>query len=365
MSKEIVNDGVTGIEGEATKIEAELQGIGLDLSHGTLQYLDLEEVDADHKWNVRDEGLYTSRVATKVVELENDKMIRTPLVAVRLRTMKPTDRPILSAGFLRHGALSWIRENKKELWTTYFAGRIPFIVIENVTEEQRTRLVLDHGSEVPLTEVEVAKQQWRLMRVYPKNRRTICSILQRCYYQLMDTHERTKFDLAIAEFRRLGYYQGPRAEKRFTTLAEVIEAKCKGRYQKLERIFEAPTCVKEEWLKYKNGDASAVSHLSGKNLETLVKMTPQDAELRLAQMRGEGAKKRDERAMVWGPARMVSAKSVCASRYYMCQLDAALGDQTAAQQLPEYEEQLVKVEQAIDKNPEFFWATVNEILETV
>ena len=345
---------------ETKKLEMELAGVGVDLSKGVLQYMDVNELDYRDKWNVRDPGLYPQRVATKLAELETDQMIRTPLVVARLVGMAPNSKPIVISGHVRCRALAQMAALRPELYNAKFQGKIPVIVLEGITEEQRRRLVLDHGSEIQLDESEVAQEQWRLMRAYPGQRRLICNMLSRCYFQLADAASRTIYNVKLQEFRENGFVKS--GQQRFDTLQKVIENVWKGRYQKYQRLVEAPENVRLEWLRACSGDATATKGISGKFLETLCKSTSEQAEALMTTKRSDVEEKRDKRTLIWGPARLIAAKSVCKSHYYMTQLNAALGDAEAARSLPGLEEELVKIEAAIAKNPEFFWNTITELL---
>jgi hypothetical protein len=339
------------------KLEKELGAIGIALQDGQLGLYRFDEIDYADKWNVRDPKLYADRVPQKLGELEADGMIRTPLVAVRLVGMTDDQKPILVVGHIRVRAVAMMETMNPALFKSSFS-KIPVIVIPNVTEDQRRRLVLDHGSEIALREDEVYKEYKRLCRC-GYGQKQISNMLSKLFYRLASSKNQTVFDKRQAEFRRTGSFLIGKSE--FTNASDVAHQTWRGHMQYFERLMKAPKCVEGEWLAYMSGDANAV-YPDRAWVQVLVKLDPREAQAAIDEKRAAKGDKKKSAKLVWGAARLIQARSACQSRYYQTQLDAALGREEAATKLPDLEDELVMFERALEIDASRVWGVLDEII---
>lgn len=337
-------------------LEQELGEIGLNINNGELRQVHYSELDYDAKWNVRAKGLYEDRVKRKLTELEADGMIRTPLVAVFLQGQKPGTKPIVSAGHLRARAVERMDKENPDLFKKSFS-KIPVLILKDVTEEQRRRLVLDHGSEITLREDEVYLEFKKLCRCGYKMK-PIANMLSKLFYQLARPKHQSEFNKRMEEWRKTGTFMIGKSE--FKSKEDVANQTWRGHMQYFERIMKSPACVEKEWLAYMNGDQNAI-YPDRKFVELTVKMTPTEAQEAIEKKRGSKDNKKDSNHKVWGAARLVQARSACQSRYYQAQLDAALGNSEATIQLPDLEEELVRFEQALEVDAAKVWEVIDNL----
>lgn len=317
---------------------------------------DIHDFNFDPTLNVRDFVNYEAAVERKILELRKDKAIRTPLVIARLVNMKDNEKPIGVCGFLRSEALRKIAVRDPDFYGNYFKNKVPFILHNGITERERLAILLDHGSEEELDEYEVYLSQKRLMRqkgMYTQ--RAMVALLHRLYYRLTGAKNRQIYDLALTELRDKGYtLKGKQACR---TWEDVAFAMFRGRFQRYQRIFESAPCVEEAFRKYIRGEAGGVD-ITFKLAEQLHGMREEDAQ-QLLIARATGHKR--EETKHWTKPILESARVACRSNYFGKHLDAALGDTSAQRVLPELEDELLLIEQAITKDSETFWACVNEI----
>lgn len=343
----------TSIEKADTQISADSQ-IGLS-------FLDIEEVDYDAKWNIRRNDKYAERVIRKVTELMADGYIKTPLTAALMRGAPEGTKPRGIAGFVRIRALKYIRERYPEFFEDHFAGKVPFRIIVDIDEPTRQRLMMDHGSEEQLDEFELLEAVGKYLR-QGLSESAIAAILSPLFYQLAGLAEKKKYNDRLLELRDKGFVMS--GTTKITTLQHMQLVTWRGRLQFYKRIVTAPSAAKEEFRKYVDGADDAVKkgwfaiaeHLQA--CKTNEDVYQYFDEIRSAQRTGDKAPS----ARIWGIQKLKAAKAVCKSEYLGKQLDAALGDEIAAEQLLQLEDELQLIETAKKLNPDLFWDTVNGIV---
>lgn len=340
------------------ELQEELGQIGLNIQDGELRHVHFSELDYDAKWNVRKKSLYEDRVKRKLTELESDGMIRTPLVAVYLVGQQLDTKPIVSAGHLRIRAVELMSKTNKPLFEQGFK-KIPVLILKNVTEDQRRRLVLDHGSEITLREDEVYLEFKKLTRCGYKHK-PIANMLSKLFYQLARPKHQAEFNKRMEEFRKTGTFMIGKSE--FRSAEDVAHQTWRGHCQYFQRILESPgDLVEKEWLAYMDGDANAI-YPDRKFVELTHKCkTATEVKELIDKKRGTKEGKKTSNHKVWGPARLVQARSACQSHYYQVQLDAALGNEAATLQLPDLEDELVRIEQAASVDASRFWEVIDEL----
>lgn len=342
------------------KLEKELGEIGVNLANGELKLLCYDEVDYADKWNVRDPKLYAERARLKLSELEADGMIRTPLVAVYMEKQNPDTKPILVVGHVRIRAVELMRTENRKMFDANFAT-IPVMVLKGVTEEQRRRLVLDHGSEIPLREHEVYLEYKKLCRC-GYTQKQIANMLSKLFYKLSRPRHQMEFDKRITAIRKTGSFMIGKSE--FVKMSDVAQQTWRGHMQYFERLMKSPACVEKEWLAYMTGDANAV-YPDRNWVQILVKLDGEEAQAAIDAKRASRGDKKEGVHKVWQAARLMQARSACQSRYYQVQLDAALGVEGAAEKLPDLEEELVQFETALEADASKVWEVIDQIVAAI
>lgn len=325
---------------------------------GEIKFLDLDQVDFDPKWNIRDVSLMDGRVQRKVAELTTDGYIRTPLVACQMRDAKD-QRPRGACGFLRYHALRWLQENEPEFFLAKFAGKIPFKVVADATERDRELLMYDHGLEEELDEWEVFLAQKRLMRTGLYTQKAMINVLAKMYYKLAGVDERRRYNERLKELTENGMVLI--GSQKVRTIEDARLHTFRGRFQYFQRIAESKQVVEDHFKKQCRGEK--VPKITFKAAEELHKCDTDTEALEYLAAIGKKQDSGDATPRTWGKGKLESAKKVTKSTYFVKQLEAALGDDAAASALPELEDELIKIERAKAYDPKAFWAFVDKQIE--
>jgi len=337
------------------KLEKELGEIGVDLKNGDLRQMAYDQIEYADKWNVRDPKLYAERARLKLTELEADGMIRTPLVAVYMEKQDPATKPILVVGHVRIRAVELMKTENPALFAKSFTT-IPVMVLSGVTEDQRHRLVLDHGSEIALKEHEVYNEYKKLCRC-GYTQKQISNMLSKLFYKLARAKHQMEFDKRVTAIRHTGSFFIGKSE--FLLMSDVAQQTWRGHMQYFERIMKSPPCVEKEWVAFMTGDANAV-YPDRNWVQVLVKLSAEEAATAIAEKRAARGEKKTGGQQIWGAARLIQARAACQSHYYQVQLDAALGKEEAAKQLPGLEDELIQFEAALSVDAAAVWKLIDE-----
>jgi len=331
---------------------------GISHLKGKLQMLDLTDpkYDAvfDVKLNVRDPELYGGRVVRKIAELRSDKAIRNALVICEVDGEERA-----ACGFIRRQAICRIKKLYPEEWKTYFA-KIPTYVIPNCTERDRELVMSDHGSEETLNEYEVYLATRRL--IYQNlSQKDICSALSKMYLALASASVKQVYMTRMQELIKDGYTLiGTTPCK---TVADIQLNTFRGRFQKFQRIHQSPDCVREAFRKHVLHMKDGIP-ITYKMAEITSKLSDEDAAEYLESIRPKrtGEKKKADR--IWGAAKLSRSRNNMKSDYFKFLLDASLGKEDAQLRIPDLDDELYKIQKAIELDFDTFWVAVEEILET-
>lgn len=329
---EVMNEDVEVVEA----------GIGVDVEEN-LSYYELDEVDFSDQWNIRRPDKYEERVDRKMQELLTDLYIRTPLEVAQVLDADEVLRGV--KGFIRHRALCRIRDEKPEIYSEYFEGKVPYTLVL-CTEEQRERLMLDHGSEELLDEYELllAVQKF-LKRGYTQKK--IAVILSPLFYQLADIKSKREYNTRIRTFHETGHF-----EKAYE-LGEIQLAYWRRRIQYYKRIIEGgPLCI-QAFKDSVDGKRPRITQKQAEQIQEAVGDTLKMQELIETK---ESEKNPASRGM--GRAKLVQYRKVCHSTYIQKILDVILGE-LAQEALEPIEEELMKIEAA--QKRENFWEKLNNV----
>ncbi len=329
---EVMNEDVEVVEA----------GIDVDVEEN-LSYYELDEVDFSDQWNIRRPDKYEERVDRKMQELLTDLYIRTPLEVAQVLDADEALRGV--KGFIRHRALCRIRDEKPEIYSEYFEGKVPYTLVL-CTEEQRERLMLDHGSEELLDEYELllAVQKF-LKRGYTQKK--IAVILSPLFYQLADIKSKREYNTRIRTFHETGHF-----EKAYE-LGEIQLAYWRRRIQYYKRIIEGgPLCI-QAFKDSVDGKRPRITQKQAEQIQEAVGDTLKMQELIETK---ESEKNPASRGM--GRAKLVQYRKICHSTYIQKILDVILGE-LAQEALEPIEEELMKIESAQkDGN---FWEKLNNV----
>jgi len=272
-----------------------------------------------------------------------DLYIRTPLEVAQVLDADEVLRGV--KGFIRHRALCRIRDEKPEIYSEYFEGKVPYTLVL-CTEEQRERLMLDHGSEELLDEYELllAVQKF-LKRGYTQKK--IAVILSPLFYQLADIKSKREYNTRIRTFHETGHF-----EKAYE-LGEIQLAYWRRRIQYYKRIIEGgPLCI-QAFKDSVDGKRPRITQKQAEQIQEAVGDTLKMQELIETK---ESEKNPASRGM--GRAKLVQYRKVCHSTYIQKILDVILGE-LAQEALEPIEEELMKIEAAQkDGN---FWEKLNNV----
>lgn len=329
---EVMNEDVEVVEA----------GIDVDVEEN-LSYYELDEVDFSDQWNIRRPDKYEERVDRKMQELLTDLYIRTPLEVAQVLDADEVLRGV--KGFIRHRALCRIRDEKPEIYSEYFEGKVPYTLVL-CTEEQRERLMLDHGSEELLDEYELllAVQKF-LKRGYTQKK--IAVILSPLFYQLADIKSKREYNTRIRTFHETGHF-----EKAYE-LGEIQLAYWRRRIQYYKRIIEGgPLCI-QAFKDSVDGKRPRITQKQAEQIQEAVGDTLKMQELIETK---ESEKNPASRGM--GRAKLVQYRKVCHSTYIQKILDVILGE-LAQEALEPIEEELMRIEAA--QKRENFWEKLNNV----
>ena len=327
-------------------LEGEAINLGLSVQiDPEIKYLSLDEVDYAHKWNIRREDKYEERISRKMAELMNDLHIRTPLMVAAIG-----DAPLRgTCGFIRDGALRRMRQEHPQIYKDHFEGKTPYRIVV-CTEDERQRLMMDHGSEELLDEYELTLAVKKYVRL-GRTEKEIAVLLSPLFYQLADHKSKREFNTRIAELREKG------KSGKAHTVEELMLHYWRRRIQHYKRIVSAPPAALELHKRAIDGHPGA-KRISMKEAEMLKECT-NDADVQKLLL-GNGNKEATPQVRGWGRAKCVEARKIIQSKYFALQMDVILGHEDAEKLIPA-EEELVQIEAALGKNPEGFWKMVEKL----
>lgn len=347
---------------ETEDLAEEEQEIGIAHLKGTSKRIDVTlpayDDAFDPKWNVRDPALYKQRVMRKVHELRADKAIRNALVI----TVDPEGVIRAACGFLRRQALCEIQRKYPEEFALYFS-KVPVTVIENCTESDRELVMADHGSEESLNEYEVYLATVRLLKQNLKDK-PICSVMAKMYLNLASASTKQKYMAKLEELAKEGFVMS--GSTKIRTVTDIQLVTFRGRLQRYQRIHRAPASeiivdIFRKGIMHEPGGLP----ITFKMAEALEKLTVEEAKEYLLDVqkaqKSSGPKKPSDR--LWGAAKLTRARNNMKSISLQRVLDAALGKEDAQQEIPDIDDELLKIEAAMGHNPDKFWKCVDEILE--
>ncbi len=295
-------------------------------------FFSLEEVDYDKKWNIRAE--YDARVLRTYQRLLMDKVVRNPLVVARI-IGEPANYHRGVAGFLRYRALLMIKERHPEIWAEFFEGKVPFRVYigdngTGISETARHRLMLDHGTEEPLTQYEVFLAQ----EAYTKQGKTAaecCDLLAPLYYQLAKAAAKTTYD---AEAKRIANGETVvRGVEKCRTMFALNKVFWRGRNQRFGEALAACPKVRDM---YAQALQTGEPKLTDAEWKELFKATEAEVDTLLsARAKGETLAAKPTEGRVWSKKQLEAAKAVAKSTIFQTVYAAILGSEEAATRLPD------------------------------
>jgi len=331
-----INDEVIKEELEGEKVEA-----GIDVAaEEALAYYELDDVDFGEQWNIRRPDKYEERVERKMQELLTDKYVRTPLEVGQVLDAGEVLRGI--KGFIRHRALCRIRDERPDVYAEYFEGKVPYTLVL-CTEEQRERLMLDHGSEELLDEYELmlAIQKF-LKRGFTQKK--IAVILSPLFYQLADIKSKREFNTRVRTFRETGHFE------KCYSIEEVLLQYWRRRIQYNIRIIEGgPQCMKA----FKDSVDGLRPRITQAQAEKIKEAVGDD--MKMQEIIGS-VEKEPQAAKGMGRAKLVTYRKICHSAYLCKAVDIILGElgQDALQPL---EDELLRIENAMT-DQKIFWDAI-------
>ncbi len=333
-----MNDEIIKEEMEGEVVEA---GIDVECAE-SLGYYDLDEVDFSDQWNIRRPDKYEERVDRKMQELLTDLYIRTPLEIAEVLDADNVLRGV--KGFIRHRALCRIRDEKPEIYEEYFEGKVPYTVVA-CTEEQRERLMLDHGSEELLDEYELfcAVEKF-LKRGYTQKK--IAMVLSPLFYQLADIKSKREYNTRINTFRKEGHF-----EKDYS-IGEIQLKYWRRRIQYYIRIIEGGALCKQAFKDSVDGLRPRITQAQAEKIQEAVGDVIKMQEI-------IGSKEKEPQSPKgMGRAKLITYRKICHSAYLNKVIDIILGE-LAQDALQPLEEELMKIEAA--QASENFWATIESL----
>ena len=251
----------------------------------------------------------------------------------------------LVKGFLRHNALRRIRDEQPEIYSEYFEGKVPYTLVL-CTEEQRERLMMDHGSEELLDEYELllAVQKF-LKRGYTQKK--IAVVLSPLFYQLADIKSKREYNTRVKTFRETGHF-----EKDYE-LGEIQLHYWRRRIQYYIRIIEGgPQCIQA----FKDSVDGKRPRITQKQAEQ-IKEAIGDA-VKMQEIIASKEKEETPASRGMGRAKLVQYRKICHSTYLQKILDVILGE-LAQEALEPVEKELMRVEEA--QKSEKFWETIENL----
>ena len=334
-----------------------------ELQHATqnLQFVHLADMDFNPRWNVRMPKNYLSAVARKKAELLADGELRTPLGAAKISGM-PDAYLRGFIGFLRYHALLELSASHPEWFAARFADGVPVMVIGPIDEVERHKRVLDHGSEVPLTEQEIVNE-WISLKRQGYNRSETCLLMAKMFATLLTVPEREEYSAKVEALTTHGKVSyGPTGkEQELTTLKSLCEKTFTGRYQYYERLLVNPVS-RAYFLRFLDGDKDThrPTYLQAQNV---VGKDEADTDAILSAKRGKGGGTEESGKVVKMKAKTAieDMLKMSASEFYRAQLAAILGDPEQGNMVPEMEANLVRIERAMNQDPKAFWACVDAL----
>ena len=244
------------------EIQEAMSGEVVDLpimvaSETDLSFYDLNEVDFDEKWNIRRPDKYRERVARKVQELLTDKYIRTPLEVAQVSDQGEVLRGV--KGFIRYRALAHICEKYPDTYAEYFQGKVPYTLIL-CTEEERERLMMDHGSEELLDEYELLLAVERyLKRGYTEKQLAV--VLTPLFFQLTNMGTKREFTTRVQAINETGHFE------KFYDMGEMQLAFWRRRIQFFKRIIAAGPLAMNEFKRGVDGERPRITQAQAEKLK--------------------------------------------------------------------------------------------------
>jgi len=376
VPEDIANTDVT------IRVEEAVLPNGTGNGVGGSRYDIFDQCDFDPKYNIRDTTLQEARVTRKMSELLIDGYIRTPLVVCEMQgrnVTTPAGQPteaggnkfIGTCGFLRYNALCRIRAEKPDVWAAKFEGKIPFRVFTNVTEEERIKLLYDHGSEEGLDVVEIMTSMRRLL-VQGFNEPQIASIMGKSFVSMASAGVKAEFNKRLEILEKDGVVEV--AKMKCKTIGAVVYYTFRRQIQDMKRVIKMPEIARAEWIAFHRKGEGALK-LTTKNIELLANCTDEEAALWVATEKalktrpvggdgdgdGDGSNGTNRGQSVWGAAGLKSARDAAASKYVRRLFNAALGDPNDQSAIPKMDEDLSLIEKAISGDPDTFWDMVAEL----
>ena len=334
-----------------------------ELQHAVqdLRYVPLDQLDFDPKWNVRHVKNYVSAVARKKAELVSDGILRNPLGAA-IMVGHPSTYLRGFIGFLRYHALVDLSVTSPEWFQERFPNGVPVLVVGPIDEVERHKRVLDHGSEVPLTEQEIVNE-WMSLKRQGYSRPEACQLMSKMFVTLLSVPEREEFSARVEILTKTGKVPyGPAGkEQELTTLKSLCEKTFTGRYQYYERLLMNPVS-RDYFLRFLDGDKDThrptyvqAQNVVGKNEEETLAI--------LDQKRGKSGTTEESGKVVKMKSKtnIEDMMKMSSSEFYRTQLAAILGDPEKGNMVPEMEANLVRIERAMNQNPTEFWALVDRL----
>lgn len=332
------------------QIKAELEGevieTGIDVeAEENLSYYNLDEVDFSEQWNIRRSDKYDERVERKMQELLTDKYIRTPLEVAQVTDQDDALRGV--KGFLRHRALCRIRDEQPDIYKEYFEGKVPYTLVL-CTEEQRERLMLDHGSEELLDEYELLLAVEKFLK-RGFTQKKIAMILSPLFYQLADIKSKREYNSRVRTFRQTGHFE------KYYSMGELQLDYWRRRIQYFIRIIEGGPQCKKAFRDSVDGLRPRITQAQAEKIKEAIGDAIKMQEI-IAPKESNG----EQSAKGMGRQKLVQYRKICHSVYLQKILDVILGE-IAQNSMQEIEEELVEIESAMS-DPDKFWAAIESLM---
>ena len=297
-------------------------------------YLSLDTVDFTEPWNIRAE--YGARVLRTYQRLLTDRVVRNPLIVAKMLG-EPEDYRRGVAGFLRYRALRMIQSKNPDVWAQFFEGKVPFRVYigdgRGIEETARQRLMLDHGTEEPLSQLEVFLAQENYMR-QGRTESECCDLLAPLYYQLAKAGIKTSYD---ADSKRIADGEVViRGSEKCRTMFALNKNVWRGRAQRF--ALAARACPEARALYVEMLQNGTPKFSDGEWREILSASPAELANILRAKQAGETLAAKPTEGKMWTKQQLTAAQETSKSTLFKTVYAAILGSEEAATRLPDLDD---------------------------
>lgn len=298
-------------------------------------YLSLDAVDFEERWNIRAE--YGARVIRTYQRLLTDRVVRNPLIVAKMLG-EPAEYRRGVAGFLRYRALCMIKSKNPDVWAQFFEGKVPFRVYigddgAGIEETARQRLMLDHGTEEPLSQLEVFLAQENYMR-QGRTEAECCDLLAPLYYQLAKAGIKASYD---ADSKRIADGEVViRGSEKCRTMFALNKNVWRGRAQRF--ALAARACPEARALYIEMLQTGTPKFSDGEWREILSATPAELTNLLKAKQSGETLAAKPTEGKMWTKQQITAACDASKSTILKTVYAAILGSEEAATRLPDLDD---------------------------